>query len=199
MKKFKRIVLDRGHGELKGKDTSQTDGRVYTLPDGRLVNEGIENSKYIKQLEIEFKKEGFDVEYTVNPHQPNNMTLTKRRQIANGFSDGATLLISVHNNGARGIGTEAFTWVNTKTSANVTESILQAIKNTGRHIRTEDPNRLRKERKFTILGGKLPGLLLEMGFYDNPIDYDYLSNEDNIKKLSKAIVEGVIKYNEQVK
>lgn len=199
MKTFKRIILDRGHGELKGNDTSQTDGRVFTLPDGRVVNEGIENSKYTKQLIIDFEKAGFKVDYTVDPYCANNMSLTERRKKANTFNDGATLLISVHNNAAKGVGTEAFTWVNSKSSAGVTESVLQSIKNIGRKVRTEVPTRLRKEYNYYILGGYLPGMLLEMGFYDNPVDYDYLSNEDNIKKLSKAIVEGVIKYNEQVK
>lgn len=199
MKTFKRIILDRGHGELKGKDTSQTDGRVFTLPDGRVVNEGIENSKYIKQLIVDFEKAGFKIDYTVDPYCADNMSLTARRKKANTFNDGETLLISVHNNAAKGVGTEAFTWVNSKSSAEVAESVLQSIKNIGRKVRTEVPTRLRKEYKYYILGGYLPSMLLEMGFYDNPVDYDYLSNEDNIKKLSKAIVEGVIKYNEQVK
>lgn len=199
MKAFKRIVLDRGHGELKGKDTKQTDGRVYTLPDGRIVNEGIENSKYVKQLEEYFLKVGFKVEFTVDPYCADNMSLTKRREKANTFADGETLLISVHNNAAKGVGTEAFTWVNTKSSGKVTEDVLQAIKDTNRKVRTEVPTRLRKESKFYILGGLLPGILLEMGFYDNPDDYDFLSNDKNIKTLSKAIVDGVIKYNGEIK
>jgi len=197
MANFKRIVLDRGHGELQGKDTSQTDGRVYTLPDGRVVNEGIENSKYIIELAKQFKAKGFDVVYTVDPHKPDNLSLTKRRNIANTFSDNKTLLISVHNNAAKGIGTEAFTWVNTKTSAEVTEKVLKKIKDAGRHVRTEATTRLRKESKFYILGGKLPGFLIEMGFYDNPKDYDFLSNPSNIEILCEAIVNGVIEHNKE--
>lgn len=197
MARFKRIVLDRGHGELQGKDTSQTDGRVYTLPDGRIVNEGIENSKYVIELARQFKAKGFNVVFTVDPYKPENMSLTKRRNIANTFSDKETLLISVHNNAAKGIGTEAFTWVNTKSSDKVTEKVLQKIKDAGRHVRTENKTRLRKENKFYILGGKLPGFLLEMGFYDNPKDYDFLSNESNIKILCEAIVEGVIEHNKE--
>lgn len=197
MANFKRIVLDRGHGEVQGNDTSQTDGRVYTLPDGRIVNEGIENSKYVIELAKQFKEKGFKVEFTVDPFKPLNMSLTKRRNVANTFADKETLLISIHNNAAKGIGTEAFTWVNTKSSDKVTEEVLQKIKNTGRYVRTEVNTRLRKEKSFYILGGKLPGMLLEMGFYDNPKDYDFLSNESNIEILCKAIVEGVIKFNKE--
>lgn len=195
MKTIKRILLDRGHGELIGNNTKFTDGRVYTLPDGRVVNEGIENSKYTLELEKEFRANGFDVVFTVSPCQPDNMSLYNRRQKANTYDNGETLLISVHNNAAKGVGTEAFTWTNTKKSGDVTEKVLQAIKDTGRHVRQYTPDKLRKEARMYVLGGTIMGMLIEYGFYDNPVDYDYLSNPDNIKKLAKATVKGVMDYN----
>ncbi len=193
------IILDRGHATL-GKDGKYvTPGKQAIFPNGMHVYEGFENQKYVECLAEKFKAEGFEIEYTVNPDDASDPSLVTRVLKANASKNRRTsFYLSVHNNagGGKGEGTEVFTSVGQTLSDKFAQGILNEIKRVlpNRKVRSDiSDGDLDKEEQFYVLRKtNMPAVLMEYGFFDNLIDYKYLSNPEIINKLCEATVNGVV-------
>lgn len=194
------IIIDRGHGTLNSKGIYVTKGKQAKLPDGRLVYEGVENQKYCEAIEIEAKLQGLKVEYSIPFLAFEDASLYARVLRANNNKNkNNSLFLSIHNNAANGKaeGTEVFTSKGQTLSDIFAEHILISIKNTipDRKLRIDSlsDGDLDKEEQFYVLTKTImPAVLIEYGFFDNPTDYDWLTNPNNIKVLAKVTVTGII-------
>lgn len=199
------LIIDRGHGTCNSTVKYPTPGKQATLPSGLHVYEGFENEKYAKELAKLGVEAGYKILFTVHPSDPSDISLNARVALANKVLDKAeTLFISVHNNagGGKGEGTEIFTSKGKTRSDDYGEGMLQEIKNTipNRKLRIDSSDKdLDKEENFFVLKHTLmPAILLEIGFFDNEVDYKWLSSPSNITKFSKAIINGITKTNQKI-
>ena len=194
------IILDRGHATLDAKGNYATKGKMAVLPDGRKVYEGKENEKYVIAMAAYAAKAGLNVEYTVRPTDPADPSLFARVLRANNSRNrNNAIFVSMHNNAANGTatGTEVFTSVGQTLSDNYASGIISEYEKVfpTRRIRKDltdkDPD---KESNFYVLAKTtMPAVLLEIGFFDTPSDYDWLSNPDTIDKIAKATIDGIVK------
>lgn len=194
------IIIDRGHATLDIHKKYATPGKQFTFPDGLKVYEGYENQKYAEVIAKFAMLEGFQVLFTVKPNDPKDPTLIDRVKYANTHKDRKTsLFLSIHNNagGGKGQGTEVFTSKGKTLSDTFSESIFREIAHSFpyRKMRTDttDGDMDKEENFYVLKNTSMPAVLLEIGFFDNREDYEWLSNPANIEQVSRAIVEGIKK------
>ena len=53
---------------------------------------------------------------------------------------------------------------------------------------------VKKADFYVLKNNTIPAVALELGFLSNASDYDFLSNEDNQRIISEAIIASVIKF-----
>ena len=194
------LILDRGHATLDAKGKYITPGKQAKLPDGRLVYEGKENQRYTEAIAKYAFAKGFKVEYTVLPTDPTDPSLHYRVLKANNSNNRRnSLYLSLHNNAANGkaSGTEVFTNVGQSLSDGFAEAIineyLSELPERKMRIETVDGDKDKEALFYVLKNTTMPAVLIEFGFFDNPVDYDYLSNQVIIDKFAKATVEGIYK------
>ena len=190
------IILDRGHATLSNDKKYVTPGKQYKFPDGLHVYEGFENQKYTEAIARYAILEGFQVVFTVKPNDPKDPPLGDRVKFANNHKNKKTsLFVSVHNNAGGGEGTEVFTSIGKTLSDTFAENIISKISETfpSRKMRLDlkDGDKDKEENFYVIKNTIMPAVLLEIGFFDNRKDYEWLSNEINIDRVARAIVEGI--------
>lgn len=198
--KITTLILDRGHATLDDQGKYITPGKQFIFPDKLHVYEGYENQKYIEALGLLAQLNGFKVIYTVHPSSPTDPSLNSRVKLANQSKNATTsLFISVHNNAGGGEGTEIFTSIGKSKSDLIAESILNEIKVLfpNRKIRSDlkDGDKDKEDNFYVIKNTSMPAILIEYGFFDNRKDYEFLSNKDNIDKLARATIDGILKIN----
>lgn len=196
------IIIDRGHGLLDKQGNYVTPGKRATLPDGRVVFEGLENNKYAKAIAKAAKEAGFNVIFTVLTTDFKDMSLVERVNKANKHPNkNSAIFLSLHNNAANGkaFGTELFTSKGQTLSDIYAQHIIDRyrISFPNRRIRTDKTDKdCDKESNFYVLARTImPSILFEFGFFDNPTDYDWLSNEKNIDLLAKCTIDGIVSAN----
>ena len=197
------LIIDRGHGTCNEKVKYPTPGKQATLPSGLHVYEGFENEKYCKSLESWAIKAGYKVVFTVEPSDPTDLPLSSRVAFANKQKDkGVSLFLSVHNNagGGKGEGTEIFTSKGNTASDKYAEGMINSIKEIlpTRKLRIDpsDGDQDKEENFYVLKNTNMPAILLEIGFFDNEVDYKWLSNPLTISSFSRAIINGITKTNQ---
>ena len=193
------IILDRGHATLDANGKYVTKGKQATLPDGRKVYEGKENEKYVLAMAAYAATRGLNVEYTVKPTDPSDPALFARVLKANNSRyRNSAIFVSVHNNAANGTatGTEVFTSIGQTLSDKFANAVIKKYQEVlpDRRYRLDYSDKdADKESNFYVLAKTtMPAMLLEIGFFDTPSDYDWLSNEDNITKIAHATIDGIV-------
>ncbi len=194
------LILDRGHATTDAQGKYSTPGKQAKLPDGRVVYEGKENQKYTEAIAKHALAKGFKVEYTVLPTDPTDPSLHYRVLKANNSNNRRnSLYVSIHNNAANGkaSGTEVFTNIGQTMSDGFAESIINEylleLPTRKMRLETVDGDKDKESAFYVLKQTTMPAVLIEFGFFDNPIDYDYISNSNNIDKFAKATVEGIYK------
>lgn len=191
------IILDRGHGLLDRNGKYTTIGK-QAMVNGTMVYEGELNKLYVKAIAKYAKAYNLKIEYTVNPDDSKDISLSNRVAIANKIEKG--IFISIHNNAAngKGYGTEVFTTKGQNNSDKLATDIINAIKKElpKRKIRTDlvDCDEDKEALFFVLKHCKHVSVLIEYGFFDNPDDYVYIKNPVNIDAFAKATVFGIMDY-----
>jgi len=199
--KITTLILDRGHATLNKDGEYITPGKQFIFPDKLHVYEGYENQKYVESLASYAKEKGFNIEYTITPSNPADISLSSRVSLANKSPNAKkALFLSIHNNAGAGEGTEIFTSIGQTTSDRYAEAILNEINTVfpSRKLRldTKDGDKDKEENFYVLKHTSMPAILIEYGFFDNRKDYDFLSNPINIDKLARATIDGIIDINQ---
>lgn len=194
------IVLDAGHGSIDPTTGSDSEAltRVYKFPhNGRKVYEGQINRLYTKTLKQKFEQRGFNVAETAPDHK--DVSLRERVAISNRYGSKHSYFLSIHNNGSTShtaTGAEGYTSRGDNRSDDVMESILFRLKDVQKLRRDMSDGDLDKEYDYYVIRKtSLRAGLLEVGFYDNWEEYLKLVDDVFIEKVTDAIVQGVIDYN----
>jgi N-acetylmuramoyl-L-alanine amidase len=198
--KITTLILDRGHATLSENNKYITPGKQFKFPDGLRVYEGLENQKYVEALALYAKEKGFNIIYTVEPSNPADPSLAFRVKFANMHKEATnSLYLSIHNNAGAGQGTEVFTSIGKTKSDAFAQGIIDEIQKVfpNRRIRSDmkDGDEDKEENFYVLRHTSMPSVLMEYGFFDNRKDYEFLSDKDNITKLARATIDGIIKVN----
>jgi N-acetylmuramoyl-L-alanine amidase len=193
------LIFDRGHATLDANGKYATKGKMATLPDGRKVYEGKINELYTIAMAAYAVRVGFNVEYTVKPTDPADPSLFARVLKANNSRyRNSSIFISVHNNAANGkaVGTEIFSSVGQTLSDVYANAVLSKYKEVlpKRVMRLDYSDKdADKESNFYVLAKTtMPAILLELGFFDTPTEYDWLMLETTINTIARATVDAIL-------
>ncbi|NLN05180.1 MAG: hypothetical protein GX166_10260 [Clostridiaceae bacterium] len=200
------IVFDAGHG---GRDP----GAVYNDKNGVEIREKDLNLKIVKYAIEELKKYENVKIYETRP-EDNYLTLGARMDFAKFFN--ADLFISVHNNAGdpSARGTLAFV-----PSGNYRPEVADEVKRVANKIlekvseRTGLRNRGVSTRTYTReewvfypngtladyygivkrgIDQGIPSLIMEYAFMSNPDDLEFLTKDENLRKLGKATADAIV-------
>ena len=188
------VILDPAHG-------SNVSGKCS--PDKKL-REYLWSREMLGRIEKKLKAVGIDSVWDwTGTTEPG---LTKRCTLANAIAknhSGKSIFISFHVNAAgsdgkwhTGKGWEIYVSNNASSSSKKLASyIANAAKATGLKIRTEDPGRLYKVARFTVLQKtSMPAVLVENLFQDNKEEVDYLLSKKGKNTLTEIVIKGVCDY-----
>lgn len=194
-------IFDPGHGGIVG-GVYQTPGKRSPDLGKGVLFEGAFNRWIVNRLQEKLDRLSIPY-YNVCP-ELEDVKLETRTLRANNIyaSDKNTYLLSIHANAGGGVGIEGYTTIGKTPSDSLGEKFLWnlRLKLKDRKFRLDmSDGDLDKESDFWVLRkSNCPAVLLELGFMDNQIDYDYLFSEEGIDNMVDALLETIIGlYNEK--
>lgn len=200
------VALDAGHGGInaKGRYTTAPSKQFFhsgmDLHNGGWFYEGVSNRIITDRVAEMLDEQG--IKYIKVYHKSLDTSLSHRVMLANNAK--ASLFISNHSNASPdpkrpASGFEVFSSIG-QTRSDILATILvdEMKKQFGNSIRYRtdyidgDPD---KEAKFTVLTRtRMPSILVENFFFDNPTEVLLLHDPNTIEKISIAQVEAIKKF-----
>ena len=190
----KLIALDNGHGlNTAGKRTPKwTDGTTSIYTKKSFMHEWEFNRGVVKRLKIELERNGFRV-LEVSPTEQDT-PLMQRCKLANNAK--ADLFVSVHANALGNLWNEQVKGVETLTSGKGESLRLGTIVQKHMVNDTGLVNRGLKDGKWlaVIKYTKMPSVLVEGGFMDNPAEARLLNSNEYRDVFAKSLAKGICEY-----
>ena len=200
-------ILDPGHGGLDSNGEYVTSGkRSPKWEDGSQYFEGVGNREIAAMVEEELKTLGILYSFTVLPEDHEDVSLSKRVQIANGLNKdfkGKTITWSIHSNGfskESANGYEVFTSPGQTKSDFIADILFREVAKEFTELRprtdTSDGD-MDKEAKFSMLT-KTHGraVLLESMFHTNKKECEILMSEEGKRRVANCIVRAIQRVEE---
>ena len=190
----KLIALDNGHGlKTPGKRTPiWTDGTTSIYTKKPLMHEWEFNRGVVKRLKIELERNGFKV-LEVSPTEEDTK-LMERCKIANDAR--ADLFVSVHANALGNVWNSNVQGIETLTSGKGESLKLGTI--VQKHMVNDSglKDRGLKDGKWlaVVKYTKMPSVLVEGGFMDNPTEAKMLNSNEYRDLIAKSIAKGICEY-----
>jgi N-acetylmuramoyl-L-alanine amidase len=190
----KLIALDNGHGlNTPGKRTPfWTDGTLSTYTKKPFMHEWEFNRGVVKRLEIELERNGFRV-LEVSPTEEDTSIRTRCRAANNANAD---LFVSVHANALSNTWNERVKGIETLTSGKGESLRLGTILQKHMVADTGLVNRGLKDGAWlgVVRLTKMPAVLVEGGFMDNPSESKLLNSNEYRDVFAKALAKGICEY-----
>ena len=199
--RYRNIIIDCGHGGLlpNGKYTTAP-YKMYKHTNGETAYEGVINRQIGRKLEslfLEFTT--LNIEFTVNPKNPKDVSLKDRVKFANKFNPKETLFVSIHSNASRNheaSGFEIWTFKG-KTYADVVANYIKnnitPLLNTVHKKFRGVKKRTEKQRDLYVLRNtRCPALLIECLFFDYQDDFKYLKDDTFLDEMVLGIYKGIV-------
>jgi N-acetylmuramoyl-L-alanine amidase len=190
----KLIALDNGHGlETAGKRTPiWTDGTTSIYTKKSFMHEWEFNRGVVKRLKVELERNGFDV-IEVSPTE-DDTSITKRCREANNAK--ANIFVSVHANALGNTWNERVKGIETLTSGKGESLRLGVLLQKHMANDTGLVNRGIKDGSWLgiVKGAKMPTVLVEGGFMDNPAEARMLNSNEYRDVIAKALCKGICEY-----
>jgi N-acetylmuramoyl-L-alanine amidase len=176
-----KIVIDPGH---EGVGNALDPGAVANgLKEAELT---LKIAKHIYDMLSEY--EGVQLKLTRTGNQ--SLSLSQRAKIANDWK--ADFFLSIHINAGGGTGFESYVYNGNVSAATIAyqnvihQEILKAIGNV--------TDRGKKRANYAVLREtKMPAILTENLFIDNPNDADKLKSDQFLKQIAYGHVQGIVK------
>lgn len=210
MSKYKRIVLDFGHGGLDKSGHYTTDpkiGKLHKFPNGDVAYEGVINRWLGEAIVDKLRKHLPNLERVMTVHytDPTDLPLDKRVKVANKYNPSETFFVSIHCNAAntKARGFEIFTTEGQNGSDSLAECIADEVeklyKTLGLQVRFDKSDGDKdKEASFYVLRKtRCLSVLLETLFFDNEEDFKVLRNPDFQERYAEAVVLGIKNFIEK--
>lgn len=190
----KLIALDNGHGiKTPGKRTPiWTDGTksIYTKRD--YMHEWEFNRGVVKRLKVELERNGFRV-LEVSPTETDT-AITRRCRAANLAK--ADIFVSVHANALGNVWNESVNGIETLTAGH--GESLKLGKILQKHMVWASGLRDRglKDGSWlgVVKGTRMPAVLVECGFMDNPAEAKMLNMAEYRQQMAVALCKGICEY-----
>ncbi len=197
---MRTVVIDPGHGGIDRNGLYTTaPNKMFRFPDGTTLYEGVINRQVAGLLyHLLDTYPNIRPVFTVNPHDPRDISLRQRVKVANSYHD--SILISIHHNAGGGSGAEIFTNPGQTSSDRLATMIFDQLSpiysKYSLPMRPDhsdgDPD---KESAFYVLRKtKGVAVLLEYGFFDSERDRKLITDANFQKKVAYATFQAIKKF-----
>ncbi|MDD5358448.1 MAG: N-acetylmuramoyl-L-alanine amidase [Candidatus Nanoarchaeia archaeon] len=188
--------LDSGHGGLIG-SKYQTPSKMFKHTDGSVAMEGVIN-RQVKEA-LKSKMRAADLTFYDISNTERDILLKQRVSAANDLiykKDEYTklLYLSIHSNASlnhRGTGFEVWTSPGQTKSDQYAQLFAEQIRTDFKYWRfraDKSDGDLDKESKFYVLvHTRMPSILVELLFFDNPEDWDFIRTPEYIDRISTTL------------
>lgn len=186
-KEIIKIALDAGHGA--------TEQHQYT---GAAANGLVEDtlaSEMTQRIGHQLRKRGLETVFT----RPTRESVPFTRRVKTAINENCRALISIHFNAgvqtANGI--EAYCAENDMYSFELAGCLMLTLAKSTfkiRGIKWDSQSRHRKLKLLRELKGKMPAVLLELGFLTNKGDAEKLRDKNNLEMLANLVASAVSFY-----
>ncbi len=177
------IILDPGHGGiLNGK--YQTEGKQYHFEDGTSIYEGEVNRGIAFRLAEMLVSDGIPFYYACD--LSHDTSLSNRVHYANSLvtnlkkKPSEFLYLSIHCNAGHGHGFEVYTSIGDTLADKIAETFIDEFEDSYKHLGITgrydylDGDKDKESNFFVLSRTKMPAILTENLFFDNPIEAEYL-------------------------
>ena len=190
----KLIALDNGHGlNTAGKRTPKwTDGTTSIYTRKNFMHEWEFNRGVVKRLKTELERNGFRV-LEVSPTEDDTPIRTRCSEANVADAD---IFVSVHANALSNVWNDRVKGIETLTSGKGDSLRLGTIVQKHMVNDTGLVNRGLKDGKWlgVVKGTKMPAVLVEGGFMDNPHEARLLNSNEYREVIAKALAKGICEY-----
>lgn len=196
-------IFDAGHGGTRSDGTYATDptkGKQHTFGDGLNIREGDTNRAILKKVSERLAH--LEVDHSIVSDPVEDATLGERCRRTNAIVQKSTLpcvFISIHSNAGGGKGGEFFTSIGNDASDIIATIFCEEWLRTFAEfpLRQEkddgDPD---KESNFYVIrpdhNHAKARVLLELLFFDNRVEAEFLLSEQGQQRLADLIVKCVL-------
>lgn len=176
-----KLALDAGHG---GTDPG---AGGYGLHEKDLTLAIVMNIKAIMEKEYE------DVDILLTRHDDTFVGLSERARLANDW--GADYFLAIHINASGATGFESYIWNGGVSAATVAyQNIIHEEVYRTAYAGLGFPDRGKQQADFAVVREtKMPAILTENLFIDNPKDAAALKNPNFLEKIARGHVNGLAK------
>lgn len=195
------VVLDLGHGGLLGDGSYTTaPAKMWTFPNGEISYEGVINRKFGKIIGDKLSERGVDVQYTVDPSDPTDVSLRERVEFSKTFSKTDAIFVSVHCNAfnTSANGTEIYTTVGQTKSDILATYIIESVKDCCPELKMRldfsDGDADKESQFYVIRKTPLYAVLLECLFFDHWESYLLTKDDDFVNRFCEATVDGIMNF-----
>jgi len=199
----KLVILDPGHGGIDetGKYTTAP-AKMFEHSNGEIAYEGDFNRKLAYIIGQIIKSLGYDVVFTVDPHDATDLSLKNRVKKTNEYVTQAnqSIFISIHADACanhKAIGWSIFTTKKQNISDILAEYIANSVEPFMREVSKvrfdtyRDGDKDKEANHYVTKGAKCPAVLIENGFFDNWEDWSKMRGSEFRTKLATYIVDGI--------
>lgn len=196
------IILDAGHGGLDASGKYTTSPAKMTKHKDGWFYEGVSNRYIAMQLIEKLTEKGFLVTPVFHPYK--DTPLQTRTNLANTIAESLqapTIYISIHSNAisnnhdpqdlARGL--TVWTYSDKGTGYEIGKSTGESIKEVFEAHGSKRHRLMYQARFHVLVYTKMPAILYELGFFDNPHDKDLLQNPHFIEELTVKLANSLAK------
>jgi N-acetylmuramoyl-L-alanine amidase len=206
------VVLDAGHGGISPETGKYvTDGkRSPKWRDMPQYFEGVGNREIVAMVSEKLDKLAIHHEFTVHPHDWNDMPLWERKGVVNHYfrkyrkENKNVFSISIHSNGFKkpsARGAEVWTWPGQTMSDPMAEIWMEehAKMFPDMRLRTDSSDGdMDKESKFAMNSVRCPSFLIESMFHTNKKECAILNSKEGKEKIAQGIVNAIVRIIEEL-
>lgn len=197
---MKTVILDCGHGGLKNGVYTTGKKKMWRFDNGEVAYEGVINRQFGKIIGDILKSRDVRVKYTVQPHDPRDLSLGYRARYTRRFKRSDAVFVSIHCNAfnTRAYGTEIFTTKGETKSDKLASDIIHSVDKACPELRMRfdwSDGDADKESQFYVLRKThLYAVLLECLFFDNWNDFIKTKDENFVNRFCEAVADGIMKF-----
>jgi N-acetylmuramoyl-L-alanine amidase len=222
-------IIDLGHGGLDEDGVYKTSGKRAYFKDGELMDdkslgvdycekncdfkyyEGVEMRKIGAMLEKKLKANGIRFEFTVDPHDPDDIPLKARSKFINDINlpDSEKKVVSIHSNGVgyaqrSANGFQCHVYKNPKTgnsssgSLRLAEISIEEFSKVFPNIRLRHENGLKRNNLHMTREPNCNAILLENLFHTNFKECsEILATKEGKMKIVSYITNAILRYEKE--
>lgn len=190
-------LLDPGHGGIVAGKYVTAPRKMFTFPDGKVIQEGVVNRGITFRLINKLEAAGIEFRDIVDANDDVALSVRVNRADAEYMKDKRCIFLSIHSNAGGGSGNEIYTSRGQTKSdkiANIFCEVYQKLFPQFKFRAEQVDGDADKEADFYVLRKTdCPALLVENLFFDNRKEAEFLLSAEGQEAFAECLFQAIVK------